>query len=481
MKDSDHFFEDDFVWEDFTSINTPIGEPSFPMSIGFSSGIVLAPQHSDSVKPDLNPQLPLCPKNPFNENGFLNTNFFQHLRISTHQISKPPMVTASRKSRAQGETELKELKRYVKLLNSSQSMDSGPSESDLRRNEIKAAPLFSWSVKQTASTVYNLNHSQYALLGHVLTSGTDSEDHELEPIFVNTDTPWSAFICGQQSSGKSYTLSCMLEGCLLDSNRLGKLPEPLTGIVFNYDSQAGDVCEAAYLCSAGIKVTVLVSPSNQEKMEKLYMRLPQAKKNLKVEPLYLKPEHLNTERMKRLMAFGDNESNPPLYLQVRDPDAPIYVLTTNFIQTVIKTLRQMALDTKGAALFNYDDFKHRLAEENFTKDQCGPLDLRLNLLESFMEGNFVDGPFQSAKGLEAKGPGKKDKAPRKTKNIKTGGPEILAGNRGELKIIDLTDPVIDSDSACVLFDICLAIFLETTKRGKVVALDEAHNVSHQCY
>jgi hypothetical protein len=134
----------------------------------------------------------------------------------------------------------------------------------------------------------------------------------------------------------------------------------------------------------------------------------------------------------------------------------------------------MALDTKGANIFDYNEFKRRLAEENFIKDQCGPLDLRLDLLESFMDGKIA----KKASGSAKNGPSTKGKAPRNAKKIKISGPEIIAGNPGELKIIDLTDPVIDSDSACVLFDICLAIFLETTACGKVVALDEAHNVSH---
>jgi len=55
------------------------------------------------------------------------------------------------------------------------------------------------------------------------------------------------------------------------------------------------------------------------------------------------------------------------------------------------------------------------------------------------------------------------------------GEDVFEGEAGVLTIIDLTDPVIDPDSACVLFDICLALFVERTTCQKVVALDEAHN------
>jgi hypothetical protein len=138
----------------------------------------------------------------------------------------------------------------------------------------------------------------------------------------------------------------------------------------------------------------------------------------------------------------------------------------------------MALDSRGAIGFNYEEFKNRLFGENFTNDQTGPLGLRLDLLESFMEVDLVQAAPSSGKPYNpSKPPSKYNVKPGMTKKLNTSGPELLSGKAGELKIIDLTDPVIDSDSACVLFDICLAIFLEKTDCGKVVALDEAHNVS----
>jgi hypothetical protein len=53
--------------------------------------------------------------------------------------------------------------------------------------------------------------------------------------------------------------------------------------------------------------------------------------------------------------------------------------------------------------------------------------------------------------------------------------DFLTGTPGYLTIVDLTDPVIDADSACVLFDICLSVFIQQTQCGKIVALDKAHN------
>jgi hypothetical protein len=80
----------------------------------------------------------------------------------------------------------------------------------------------------------------------------------------------------------------------------------------------------------------------------------------------------------------------------------------------------------------------------FTDRQNAPLKMRLELMESFLD-------------------------------LKHRNPDYLVGEPGTLTIIDLTDPVVDSDGACALFDICLSIFMSQSECSKIVALDEAHN------
>lgn len=142
-----------------------------------------------------------------------------------------------------------------------------------------------------------------------------SKEESPKALFLNTDTPWSAFICGSQGSGKSHTLGCMLEGCLINSPHLGKLPNPLAGLVFNYSGSASGICEATEIHSGAVKTTVLCSPANLWKMTELYKPVPGAESFLKVKPLYLQSKHLNIERMWRLMGLSDTEKDPPLYMQ----------------------------------------------------------------------------------------------------------------------------------------------------------------------
>lgn len=144
------------------------------------------------------------------------------------------------------------------------SLDSSSTQNE----ESSRGPVF------TASA---LNQSragplQYSLLGGVKKVTTTSpypEEAFLEQdprLFFNVAAPSSTFICGSQGSGKSHTLSCILEGCLIPSIA-GELHRPMTGVVFHYDTfisdSGGSPCEAAFLAShSSVNVRVLCAPTN---------------------------------------------------------------------------------------------------------------------------------------------------------------------------------------------------------------------------
>ena len=149
-------------------------------------------------------------------------------------------------------------------------------------------------------------------------------------VFLNVNAPWSTFICGSQGSGKSYTLSCMLENCLIPSV-LGQLPSPLAAIVFHYDTFTSygsrQLCEAAYLCSAGVPIKVLVSPTNYWRMRQTYENLPVSSpmsRKPKVIPMKFQDKHLDVTRMMNMMAVSDKDGPVPLYIEVcTKSDSPL--------------------------------------------------------------------------------------------------------------------------------------------------------------
>lgn len=197
--------------------------------------------------------------------------------------------------------------------------------------EIKTSPLFSGPVLDhfgpaalpqyglLAGRVQDYNDAAPPLLDTDLDVDTANEDAR---IFLNVNTPWSAFICGSQGSGKSHTLSCMLENCLLKS-RIGDLPRPLSAVVFHYDKftsyTSNQICEAAYLCSAGLPVKVLVSPTNFWRLKTAYENMPGLRPGaLKPEviPLQFREQQLDVSRMMNMMAVKEKDGPVPLYIEV---------------------------------------------------------------------------------------------------------------------------------------------------------------------
>lgn len=302
--------------------------------------------------------------------------------------------------------------------------------------DLETAPVFSWSVKQQ-TTASKTQVKQYGLLGHEVPSSGHVMSSQLDPIFLNIDAPWSAFICGSQGSGKSHTLSCMLENCLLRAAQLGKLTAPPSGILFHYDMHNANVpCEAAYLASH-VPVSVLVSPSNYWQRSKVYQGL---NPKIKVRPLLLQDHHLSIQRMHRLMAFKQSDGSVPLYMEV-----------------ITRILRELAIESRGSSGLDYTKFLARLAQApDMTPSQRGPLNLRMGLLGSFLANSY---PYKKTFGLSS---GLKNQ-------------DVFSTDPGSLTIVDLSDALIDPPSACTLFDMCLALFFEGQAQGsKIVALDEAH-------
>ena len=113
----------------------------------------------------------------------------------------------------------------------------------------------------------------------------------------------------------------------------------------------------------------------------------------------------------------------------------------------------MAAESQGESTFNYGSFKLKLEEEKFTKVQGGPLGLRLQILESFMDLSI----------------------PRRKRPVA----DLFHAPAETLTIVDLTDPFMDPASACTLFNVSLGLFLDrASNAGLVIALDEAHKVSY---
>ncbi|CZS94340.1 hypothetical protein WAI453_013074 [Rhynchosporium graminicola] len=318
--------------------------------------------------------------------------------------------------------------------------------------EIRTTPIFVMPILRYAETLLPLRDSQpfpqYGLLGGLSNylQGQEGSGEFGNPdprIFFNIATPSSTFICGSQGSGKSHTLSCLLEN-YLSGSKAAKLPKPLTGLVFHYDTfisdYGGSPCEAAFLASdPKIKVRVLCSPTNISTIRNTYKRF-----NIDIEPLQIKESDLNTKRMLELMAVKNGEP------------VPLY------IHTIYRILREMrTVQQASGTQFNYREFKSQVMDSSLAPTQLVPLQQRLDALESFMPKIQV---HSNQKGKRKE----KLQAPNRDKKDWSSKP-------GHLTIVDLSCPCVTSENACSLFNICLSLFIEQSiDGGRVIALDEAH-------
>ncbi|EED22283.1 conserved hypothetical protein [Talaromyces stipitatus ATCC 10500] len=308
-------------------------------------------------------------------------------------------------------------------------VDESSSSSDESPRSIEHSVL----VSPTLEDMGNKMPSQFGLLGHL--ASQQSEDLVDPRVMLNTNTPFSAFICGLQGSGKSHTTSCIIENCSLPFPALGVLKKPLSTLVLHYNEYSSNVSnqpsEAAFLASTmpeysnkfhkTIPVRVLTSPSNFHNLEKMYSQIP----SISVHPFRLQPRHLNIATMLSLMSMGKKDSKP-LYMA-----------------QLTRILREMALTNKGQ--FKYFEFRQRLKDLRLDRSQTPFLEQRLDLLDSFLDLKGAD---------------------------KTNGDYFVDGG---VTILDLSCPFMDQDTACILFRIAIDLFLHAhPSRGKMIVADEAH-------
>ncbi|KAI9731304.1 MAG: hypothetical protein M1834_005207 [Cirrosporium novae-zelandiae] len=308
--------------------------------------------------------------------------------------------------------------------------DDDSVEGKLSVNDIANGVLFTADLLEYCDQSLFL---QYGLLGSsVLCDQTYPALTSDRRLYLNSNIPFSIFICGVQGSGKSHTTSCLIENCLIRSPILGVLQKPLSALVFHFDEYTSYSTfvpsEAAFLAIPDISIPnhahvttirVLVSPSNYFQLNALYSQIP----GVTVQPFKLHSQDLTIGTILTLMSVDQTQATP-LYMG-----------------QVTKILRRMASESEGT--FNYLHFKRQLDEIVFDKMQRTCLDQRLDLLESFLD-------------LECS----------------TASPTFSAG---EITILDLSCPFVDANTACILFQIGLRMYLEASSTsGKIVVVDEAH-------
>ncbi|KAK7695533.1 hypothetical protein QCA50_000169 [Cerrena zonata] len=299
--------------------------------------------------------------------------------------------------------------------------------SDRTDHELYTAPILTRGAFLAGG--FSGKSSQYGVLGGVVTVyDQKKKDVPDDPrIYVNTNAPFSALVCGVQGSGKSHTVSVMLENMFIPRfPAIGSLEKPLSGLVLHFGEGGANSrpCEAAWVGVSAHQganappVRVYVSKSSLQTMRGIYSELGS---NVTVEPLMFAESELDAEAFLSMMSVGSSET------------APLYV------QMILSILRELGEN------YSYSAFQKQLkeAKKSFSPQQLSGLEQRMTLLQAFI----------APKGYKQK--------PR--------------FSPGQLTIVDLSDPFIDPAAACGLFEIITRLFVRANvDTGKVLVVDEAH-------
>ncbi|KAG6903380.1 hypothetical protein C0995_013133 [Termitomyces sp. Mi166 len=301
----------------------------------------------------------------------------------------------------------------------------------METHDLSTAPLITKEAYDGGG--YLRSSSQYGVLGRVLSTHQKSlcERPEDPRLYLNTNAPFSALVCGVQGSGKSHTVSVILESMLVSNcPSTGLLNKALSGLVLHFGEGGPSSLpsEAAWLAMSSDsdveppEVRVFVSQSSLNTMRTVYAPLGD---HVIVEPLTFSESELDAQAFLSMMAVGSSDS------------APLY------IQAILTILRELG------EKYTYKAFMQELEikKKTFNPAQLSGLEQRMSLLTSFLA---------------------KDKKGR----CITPAARFAAGR---LTIIDLSDPFIDPASACGLFEIIVRLFVRSdVDTGKVLVVDEAH-------
>ena len=270
-----------------------------------------------------------------------------------------------------------------------------------------------------------------------------------ESIFLNVTQPFCLVCVGVQGAGKSHTMNTVLESCLIpcllpSAQPITCLAQSMCGLVLHYDQSVNNVCEATGLRNinkqmdaqfrlseqgvSGVKrMVILVSPTYYHQRKHFYRD-----QDFEVRPLLFKWSSLGAQQLKKLMRLSEKD-------------------TQLYVSVMLDLLRKYQRDGRIPV---FEDFVTEVKNLCKVQGQSGPLDQRLQLLQSVIKESELNAGIVSEQ---------------------VDLMDLMAS--GTLVVADLTDPLLSPDEANGIFQVLLEQFRTSHLPkgvGRVVAFDEAH-------
>lgn len=275
-----------------------------------------------------------------------------------------------------------------------------------------------------------------------------AEDVLAPGVWLNTNEPFCLAAIGVQGGGKSHTMGCILESCLVPfpHGDVVRLAQPMTTLVLHFDNSDASSCEATGLVKpapellrafgAGAapslprdKMVILVSPSNYRSRKAFYGDA------FTVKPLLFRWASLTADHIKRIMNLNVNDGAVPLYMAT--------------MMDILRRYQRMGW------LPPFPVFQAEVEAQCKATGQAAPLTQRLRLLESVVAESELN-----ARDLAGLGAGLHD----------------VMMTPGALVIADMTDPLLSGSEAAGIFEVLVEQFrtIHLPGVGKLLAVDEAH-------
>jgi hypothetical protein len=257
---------------------------------------------------------------------------------------------------------------------------------------------------------------------------------------LNTGAPFCVLMVGVQGSGKSHSVGCVIESCLLPCEPAVRLRRPHCALVLHYDKGESSVCEAVGLVCprAGFpapsalpreRLLVLVSPSFYLQRRAFYRGLGVA-----VRPLLFSWAQLDASTLRMLMGLGA-------------ADGQLYV-TGGVFELLKRYQRRGGMPELPA-------FERELKARLTLAGQAPALEQRMRLLKSML----LEAPENEALRCEC------------------GATDLRAiVAPGTLIVADMTDPLLTPQDANAIFQVLVEQFraVPASRCARLLVADEAH-------
>eukprot|EP00300_Choanocystis_sp_HF-7_P000966 c10798_g1_i1.p1 GENE.c10798_g1_i1~~c10798_g1_i1.p1 ORF type:complete len:688 (-),score=142.00 c10798_g1_i1:142-2094(-) len=286
-----------------------------------------------------------------------------------------------------------------------------------------------------------------------LLTGCDFAQTLEQEVYLNIHEPFCIVAVGVQGAGKSHSLACILESCLVplpeSMSGVVELDLPMNALVLHYDTNVSSICEVTGLISTSPafaaaaqshgasgsftaacslpreRMLVLVSPSFYKQRRMFYGEY------CTVRPLLFRWASLTADHIRLLMRLSDDDNQ--LYVAV-----------------LLNLLRSYQ---RQNSVPSFTVFMADVAERCNIKGQQSALQQRLALLESFVLESSINTDLARV------------------------GVDLEAVDEGMLAVVDLTDPLLSKEEACCIFQVLTEQYraIPSIKMGgKLLVLDEAH-------